>query len=161
MKKIIVLFSILATTFFHSDAWSQKKIVGGEIAAGARFGGQSGLTIKKYNGSNRSALEGVVGWNFDNAIQGFSMTGLFEKMAPLNSNGQLSGQFGFGGTAIFGDKFYLGPTGILGFDWRLKKVPVTMSVDWMPTWILIGTSRFSSLNGAFSLRYILNHKKFD
>jgi hypothetical protein len=82
-------------------------------------------------------------------------------LAPLNSNSQLSAQFGFGATMIFGDKFYLGPTGIIGFDWRVKKFPVTMSVDWMPTWILIGTSRFSSLNGAFSIRYIINHEKFD
>ena len=148
-------------SMLSSEAFSQRKIVGGEIAVGARFGGQSGVTLKKYNSSNRHALEAVAGWNFDNAISGFSLTGLTEKLAPLNSNSQLSAQFGFGATMIFGDKFYLGPTGIIGFDWRVKKVPVTMSVDWMPTWILIGTSRFSSLNGAFSVRYILNHKKFD
>jgi hypothetical protein len=161
MKKIIFALTFVTLIASASGTFAQRKIVGGEIAAGARFGGQSGLTLKKYKNSNRAALEAIAGWNFDNSIKGFALTGLFEKLAPLNSNGQLSGQFGFGATAIFGDKFYLGPTGILGFDWRVKKFPVTMSVDWMPTWILIGTSKFSSLNGAFSVRYIINHKKFD
>ena len=161
MRKSFVAAALALSFLLPSLSSAQRKLVGGELAVGARLGGQSGVTLKKYKSSNRNALEAIAGWNFDNSIKGFSLTALAEKLAPLNSNSQLSAQFGFGATMIFGDKFYLGPTGIIGFDWRVKKFPVTMSVDWMPTWILIGTSRFSSLNGAFSIRYIINHEKFD
>ena len=161
MKKLFLFFAVAALSSASFETYAQHKIVGGEIAVGARLGGASGVTLKKYGKSNRSALEFIGGWNFDDQTKGFALTGLMEKLAPLNSNGQLSAQFGFGATMVFGDKFYMGPSADLGFDWRLKKVPVTMSVDWLPTWIIIGTSRMNLLNGAFSVRYIINHKKFD
>jgi hypothetical protein len=84
---------------------------------------------------------------------------LWEKLAPLSGTGQLSAEFGLGPSLVFGDKFYGGLSGILGFDWRLKAVPVSMSVDWMPSWIFIGANEFSSFQGAFTVRYILNNPK--
>jgi hypothetical protein len=140
--------------------FSQKKDVGGEFAAGVRLGGTTALTLKKYSGYNKSAWEALLGWNFDNEIDGFNASLLWEKLAPLTASKKLNAEFGFGATMVFGEKFYFGPSGIIGFDWRLKAVPITMSVDWMPTWILVGTSRFSGTNGAFSIRWVLNHRRY-
>lgn len=159
MKKAFIAVATIVLSFLLTESFAQRKNVGGEFALGARLGGSSGITAKKYAGSGRSAFEFIGAWSFEDEIDGFTLTAMFEKLAPLNGNGQLSAEFGLGATAVFGDKFYFGPSGIIGFDWRLKKVPVTMSVDWLPTWIIVGTSKFSALNAGFSVRYILNHKK--
>lgn len=102
----------------------------------------------------------LAGWNFDEELDGFSTSLMWEKLAPLSGNAKLSAQFGLGVTAIFGDEFYFGPSGIIGFDWRLKSIPITMSVDWMPTWIFVNANRFSGVNGAFSIRWVLNNKRY-
>lgn len=143
------------------NVFSQKKAVGGEFAAGARFGGTTALTLKKYSNYNNSAWEALLGWNFDSALDGFNASLLWEKLAPLTSSRKLNAELGFGATMVFGDKFYFGPSGIVGFDWRLKSVPITMSFDWMPTWIIVGTNRFSGTNGAFSIRWVLNRKRYE
>jgi len=160
MKKAFIAAVVtLILSSLSTETFAQRKNVGGEFAVGARLGGSSGITAKAYAGSGRSAFEFIGAWSFEDEIDGFTLTAMWEKLAPLNGNGQLSAEFGLGATAVFGDKFYFGPSGIIGFDWRLKKVPVTMSVDWLPTWIIVGTSKFSALNAGFSVRYILNHKK--
>jgi hypothetical protein len=159
MKKVFIAFATLVLCFVLTETFAQRKNVGGEAAVGVRLGGSSGITFKKYSSNAHSAFEFIGAWSFDDELDGFTITGLWEKLAPLNANGQLSAEFGFGATAIFGDKFYFGPSGIIGFDWRLKKVPVTMSVDWLPTWIIVGTSRFNAINAGFSARYIINHRR--
>lgn len=159
MNKVFFVLATLFLSLMTIETIAQRKNVGGEMAIGARIGGSSGVTFKKYSSNAHSAFEFIGAWSFDDVLDGFTITGLWEKLAPLNANGQLSAEFGFGATAIWGDKFYFGPSGIIGFDWRLKKVPVTMSVDWLPTWIIVGTSRFNAINAGFSARYIINHRR--
>ena len=160
MRKFRLIVCCLVVSLFSLQAFAQPKAVGGEFAAGVRLGGTTALTLKKYSGHNNSALEFLAGWNFDNSLDGFNISGMWEKLAPLTASRKLNAEFGFGATAVFGDKFYFGPSGIVGFDWRLKAVPITMSFDWMPTWIVVGTNRFSGTNGAFSIRWIVNHKNY-
>ena len=159
MKKVFIAVSTIVLCFLLTETFAQRKNVGGEFAVGARLGGTSGLTVKKYSGSGKSAFEFLGGWGLEKDLDGFNLTAVWEKLAPLNSNGQLSAEFGFGATAIWGDEFWFGPSGIIGFDWRLKKVPVSMSVDWLPTWIVVNDNKFSSLNVAYSIRWIINSKK--
>lgn len=160
MKKVMLIVICMVSIGLAPKGYAQKKAVGGEIALGARFGGTTAMTLKRYGGNNHSAVELLAGWNFDDAVDGFNLSAMWEKLAPLTRNNKLNAEFGFGATMIFGDKFYFGPSGIIGLDWRLKTVPVTMSVDWMPTWIVVGTSRFSSVNGAFSVRWVLNRRRY-
>jgi hypothetical protein len=160
MKKWLSFVLCLLSVGFFGELYAQKGSVGGEWAAGARFGGATGVTLKKYSRYNTSAIEFLGGWNFDNALDGVNVSALWEKLAPLTGSKKLSAEFGLGATAIFGDKFYFGPTGVAGFDWRLKSVPITMSVDWMPTWIIVGTNRWSWSNAAYSIRWVLNHKRY-
>ena len=160
MRKSNVFIAMVVCLAVSVPVLAQKKDVGGEFAAGVRLGGTTALTLKKYSNYNRSAWEGIIGWNFDNEIDGFNTSLLWEKLAPLSSSSKLSAEFGFGVTAIFGDEFYFGPSGIIGFDWRLKSIPITMSFDWMPTWIIVNDSHFSGTNGAFSIRWVLNQKRY-
>jgi hypothetical protein len=159
MKKVFFAVVTIVLCFLFTETFAQRKNVGGEFAVGARLGGAAGLTVKKYSGSGKSAFEFLVANSFEKDLEGFTLTAVWEKLAPLNSNGQLSAEFGFGATATWGDEFWFGPSGIIGFDWRLKKVPVSMSVDWLPTWILVNDSKFSAVNVAYSVRWIINSKK--
>lgn len=156
MKKLAVLL-FFALFFINVQA---QKIVGGEWSVGPRLGGSSGISLKKHMGSNKAAFEFIAANSFDKRVEGFSVTALFEKLAPLNGNGQLSALFGGGFNLNFKDETKFGVSGILGFDWRLKNVPITLQVDWLPTWYFINESYFSGVNGAFTVRYVLNRKKF-
>ena len=159
MKKLFLFATVALLTVAAQDALAQKKVVGGEWAVGARFGGSSGLSLKKYGGYNTSAIEFIAGWNFDKNADGFTISGLWEKLAPLSGKGQVSAIFGLGPTMSFGDPFRLGATGIIGFDWRLKAVPVNMQIDWAPTFFFVGGTHFSATNVAYTVRYILNNGK--
>lgn len=58
------------------------------------------------------------------------------------------------------DRFDFGARGMLGFAWRLKKAPVTLQVDWMPTIFFVGDSEIMSGNAGVTARYVLNRKRF-
>lgn len=151
---VVLFFALLSTNL------QAQKIVGGEWSVGSRLGGSSGISLKKHAEGNKSAFELIAANAFDKQVEGFSVTALSEKLAPLNGNGQLSALFGGGINFNFKDKTKFGVSGILGFDWRLKKVPLTLQVDWLPTWFFVNENYFSRINGAFTIRYVLNRKKF-
>ncbi len=146
---IIVLMALVGT----SNAQ-----VGGEWSLGPRFGGSSGLSLKKHNGSNRGAFELLAGWNFDPDLEGINFNLLYEKLAPLSGE-RLNAIFGAGaGVAVFGDEFNMGLAGIVGFDYRISKV-INLQIDWQPTWYFLNGSEFSPMNAGFTIRYVLNNKK--
>ena len=157
MKRLLCS-AVLITSLLQVKA---QKIVGGEWSAGARLGGSAGLSLKKHSGSNTSAFELIAANSFDSKVDGFTLTAMFEKLSPMNGNGQLSALFGAGVNLNFKETTKVGVSGIIGFDWRLKNVPITMQIDWLPTWFLINENYFSGVNGAFTIRYVLNRKKFD
>ncbi len=163
MKKIslLIVFAVFLTSL---SAFAQKKEVGGEISLGARFGGTVGATLKRHGAYNKSAIEFIAQFkNFDDSnpdLEGFSLTGLYQKLAPLSGSSQLSALFGGGLSMNFERDFNLGVSGMLGFDWRLKKLPVTLQVDWMPTYFFINTSEFTFSNAAISARYVLNRRRY-
>ncbi|HLO81621.1 MAG TPA: hypothetical protein VK166_11710 [Chitinophagaceae bacterium] len=163
MKKIFSLISF-AVFLTSISAFAQKKEVGGEISLGARFGGTVGATLKRHGAYNKSAIEFIAQFkNFDESnadLEGFSLTGLYQKLAPLSGSSQLSALFGGGVSMNFERDFNLGVSGMIGFDWRLKKLPITLQVDWMPTYFFINTSEFTLSNAAISARYVLNRRRY-
>lgn len=126
-------------------------------SVGARFGGASGLSWKHYNRANTAAFEVLTGFNFDRAIDGLAISPFFEKLAPLTGNGKFAAIFGPGVNVIFGDKTYLGASGILGFDLRVGRVG--FQADWMPTFIFINKTYFNASNAALTVRWVFAPKK--
>ncbi len=146
---IIVMLAIVGTANAQ---------VGGEISLGPRFGGSSGVSLKKHSMTNHGAFELLAGWNFDPNVEGLNFSLLYEKLAPL-SGPRLSAIFGAGpGVAVFGDEFRLGLAGMIGFDFRISKV-INLQIDWQPTWYFTNGSDFSPMNAGFTVRYVLNNKK--
>ncbi len=158
MKLFLGLVTVLSVTLHAASLAQNASSVGGESASGLRLGGASGVTYKKYSTSNRSAFEAIASYSFDPKAEGLGITALYEKLAPLAGK-RLAAQIGVGPTWVFRDA-HIGVTGLLGFDWRLPYAPVTLSVDWAPTFFFINRTGFSPVNGAFSARYVLNSRRY-
>lgn len=143
MKKIL-LISLLAFLFIHSASaqWS----------VGARFGGASGVSLKSYSRTGSTHFEFISAFNFDENVDGFSVTILGEKFGALSESGKLGAILGAGETMIFGDEFLLGVSGIIGFDWRIGRIG--LQLDWLPTWIFVNDSYFSPINAAVTARWM-------
>lgn len=124
---------------------------------GARFGGASGLSLKSYSKSGALNIEIIAAQSFDEDIEGFALTILGEKFGALSENGKLAAFLGVGETMIFGDEFYLGVSGALGFDWRLGRIG--LQLDWLPTWIFINKSYFSPINAAVTARWVFGGRR--
>lgn len=135
-----------------------QKDLGGELSIGPRFGGTLGGSLKKhFNGNGAFELMGTN--SFDKVIKGFTMSAYGEKLAPLRGKGQLSALIGLGVNANFKDQTKFGAGTIIGFDWRLKLVPLTLQVDWAPSYYFVNSNRFIASNAAFSIRYVLNRNR--
>jgi hypothetical protein len=146
MKKVLLIsLTAFLLTQTASAQWS----------VGARFGGASGLSLKSYSKSGNLHFEAIAAANFDDHFdgKGFSLTLLGEKFGPLSEDGKLGAILGAGETMIFGDEFYLGLSGIIGFDWRIGR-RIGFQVDWLPTWIIINDSYFSPINVAGTVRWV-------
>jgi hypothetical protein len=155
---LLLVFSTLST-------FAQRKDVGGEFSVGPRLGGTLSASFKKHNNYNKSALELLLQFKDfnnveDNDLDGFGATLLWEKLAPISTSSQLSAMIGGGPAFNFNKDFNMGIAGIIGFDWRLKMAPITLQLDWMPTFYFVNISTFEATNAAFTARFVLNRKRY-
>jgi hypothetical protein len=142
LNLILAMIAFLFVQGLHAQ-WS----------VGARFGGTSGLSLKNYSRSGSTHFEAITAFNFDKELDGFSATLLFEKFGAFDSANKFGAILGAGETMVFTDDFYLGISGIIGFDWRIGR-RIGFQVDWLPTWFFVPESYFSSINIAGTVRWI-------
>ena len=104
----------------------------------------------KYFITERSAIEGLVSFG-----SRFGVGGLLEIYKPFNVQG-LSWFYGGGAYVGFeaGDT-YLGPTGIIGLDYKFANVPLNISVDWKPELDIIPDINFIPDALALSVRFTI------
>lgn len=130
---------------------------------GLRGGPFTGLTVKHFI-SEKSALEFLLASRW----KGFEITGLYEIHNRAFDVDRLKWYYGFGAHAGFynGDNTYnrwgergkqysvLGLDGILGLEYSFDEIPFNVSLDWKPTFNILGYSGFWGDGGAISIRYI-------
>ena len=104
----------------------------------------------KYFVTDRSAVEGIISFG-----SRFGLGALLEIHKPTNIEG-LKWFYGAGGYVGFesGDT-YLGPTGILGIDYKFTNVPINLSLDWKPELDIIPDINFVPDAFALSVRFTL------
>ena len=61
---------------------------------------------------------------------------------------------GAGPSAYLGNDFLLGASGELGLSYKIPDVPISISADWRPTFILVDTSTFAGDRFGLNLRYV-------
>jgi hypothetical protein len=117
----------------------------------------SNAVTGKYFITDRSAVEGII--SFGNK---FGIGALLEVYKPFNAEG-LSWFYGAGAYAGFAknsDQFgkgdgrvYVGPTGIVGLDYKFPNVPVNLSLDWKPELDIVPAINFIPDAFALSVRF--------
>lgn len=104
----------------------------------------------KYFVTDRNAVEGMLSFG-----SRFGIGALLEIHRPLNVKG-LNWMYGAGAFLGFQDKqTYLGPTGILGLDYKFDNVPINLSLDWKPELDIIPDINFVPDAFALSVRFTL------
>jgi hypothetical protein len=104
----------------------------------------------KYFVTDRSAVEGLLSFG-----SRFGLGALLELHKPTNIEGL---KWFYGGGAYVGFEngdTYLGPTGILGIDYKFTNVPINLSLDWKPELDLLPEINFVPDAFALSVRFTL------
>jgi len=146
MKNLIIL------SFF---AFALLPSASGQWAVGGRFGGASGASLKHYPKTSGGLLfEAISAFNFDENIDGFTLTLMLEKFGAFSEDGKFGAILGVGESMIFPkNDFLLGVSGIIGFDLRMGR-RIGLQVDWLPTYIFVNDSYFSPVNAAVTARWV-------
>src|SRR5439155_16750248 len=104
----------------------------------------------KYFATDRTAVEGLLSFG-----SRFGLGALLEIHNKFNTPG-LTWFYGAGAYVGFQDhNTYLGPTGILGLDYKFPNVPVNLSIDWKPELDIIPDINFVPDAFAFTIRFAI------
>jgi hypothetical protein len=104
----------------------------------------------KYFATDKTAVEAIVSFG-----SRFGICGLLEVHNQFSTPG-LSWFYGGGAYVGFQDNdTYLGPTGIVGLDYKFSGAPVNISLDWKPELDIIPSVNFVPDAFALSVRFAL------
>jgi hypothetical protein len=156
MKKIVLLAGLALFCFNRADAQSMGSSY--RTALGVKFY-PAAISVKHFTRENR-AIEGLgYFWNY-----GFRFTGLYEIHGDINGAPGLKWYVGPGAHIGFWnddwkrrypnreDGVAIGVDGVLGLDYKIKGAPINLSIDWQPSFNIIGYTYFSSWGG-LGVRY--------
>src|SRR5215213_8181561 len=141
----LVLF-LVASSFYYAAAQDYKVAVGVRLSNATPT--LSNAVTVKYNMTQQHALEGIISFG-----SRFGLGGLYEinKMTTVQG---LNWFYGGGAYVGFQDgDTYLGPTGIIGLDYKFPNIPLNLSLDWKPELDFIPSINFVPDAFAFSARF--------
>ena len=157
MRKLFLTLSFVGCCFFSSlyaqDAVQQSQDY--KLGLGLRLSTAaptlSNSVSVKYMMPTGNALEGLISFGTR-----FGLGGLFELHRPLNATPGLKWFYGAGAYVGFQDgNTYLGPTGVVGLDYKFDKIPLNLSLDWKPELDIIPKINFVPDAFALSARFTL------
>lgn len=135
MKKIILLFAVLASFTFVSNA---QEIA--DNAIGLRLGDSDGfgaeISYQRALGDN-NRLEADLGWRSGNGYDGFKLTGLYQWVWELDGNfnwyagaGGGFGSYSFDNNTLDDETFFF-LAGDIGIEYNFD-IPLLISLDFRP-----------------------------
>jgi hypothetical protein len=167
MKQTIITFFLAAGLLLlakTSDAQEYK------TAIGARLGYPVAASLKHFL-TDDHALEVYAGMRWFSGYSWTSISGAYQIHHPLEIEGieNLRWYFGGGATILFwnfgtffGNGYPTTSVGLqayLGAEYVIPNYPISMTVDWVPTFLLSGyRSGFRAGYGSVGVRYILTPK---
>lgn len=146
MKRILFALITFLSLSIVSKAQDYK------FAAGIRFSNAeptlSNAVSLKYFLTETSAIEGIVSYG-----SRFGIGALLELHKPFKPEG--FGWFYGGGVYVgFADNnSYVGPTGIVGLDYKFSGIPLNLSLDWKPELDIVPKIKFVPAAFALSARF--------
>ncbi|MCY7311759.1 MAG: hypothetical protein SGI96_09745 [Bacteroidota bacterium] len=153
MKKgFLTVLAMLAILFSQAQSKSSSGSTY-KTALGVKVWDGGGISFKHFV-SNKNALE-FIGyfWN-----QGTRITGLYEIHMPISDASGLQWYIGPGAhigvyNTKYGDGAFIGVDGVLGLDYKFKKAPLNMSLDWQPSFEFGDNRGFVGSWGGLGIRY--------
>jgi hypothetical protein len=126
-------------------------------AVGLKFIYGISLTGKTFL-NDKAALEGILRYTGGGGLSNFAFTGLYEHHTDIKSVEGLRWYVGGGGQVIYysgggGSDVSFGVSGILGLEYKIKNLPLAISADWQPTYMISPASVFSAENGGIGVKY--------
>ncbi len=119
---------------------------------GLRGGFDYGLTVKKYMGANSLDFMGHIHNN------GFQVAGLYEWNYGLSHGFNLYYGAGLGlgawNNADDDMSFGLSVDFIVGVEWKVPNVPLSLSLDWKPAIEILPVTDFYIKGFAFGIKYL-------
>lgn len=117
-------------------------------AAGFRFGGFNGLTLKKDNGAN--ALEFGASWGVGNYL---NVDGVYLWQQPVIADG-FKLYYGAGAyVGLFENNFSLGAEGVVGLEYQLPAIPLAFSLDYRPAINVLPSVRGNLINFGLGVKF--------
>ena len=149
MRKLLLAFFIcsgFAITSLQAQEFNQDY----KLGLGIRFSNASPTLSNsvsvKYFLNEKSAVDALISFGGSR----FGIGGLYEIHTPLNATPGLKWYYGAGGYVGFQDHdTYLGPTGVIGLDYKFQNIPLNLSLDWKPELDII--PRINFVPDAFGL----------
>lgn len=127
-----------------------------DSAVGLRLGFPNSITYKKFV-SESSAIElyGGVRSNFGSSL--ININGAYQIHTPIESVENLQWYYGAGAGIAIGNGFTsLSLSGYIGLDYRFEDLPISLSIDYVPTYFLGSNAlNFQGAYGNLAVRYIL------
>jgi hypothetical protein len=134
MRKLFLTLFVITGLGFIASAQEQEQASNQDykLGLGIRLSNASPTLSNsvsvKYFMYNGNALEGLISFGTR-----FGLGGLYEFHKPLNGTPGLKWYYGAGAYVGFqSHDVYLGPTGVIGLDYKFEKIPLNLSLDWKP-----------------------------
>jgi len=148
MKRLFLTFLVAITIGIFTTARAQDY----RFALGVRLSNSTptlnNSVSAKYFVTNQTAVEGLISFG-----SRFGIGALLEIHKPLSGAGF---SWFYGGGAYIGfqsNDTYLGPTGIIGLDYKFNNIPLNLSLDWKPELDIIPSINFVPDAFALSARF--------
>jgi len=139
MRAFTICLVLLAGTGLYNHLSAQDY----KVAIGVRFSSAAptlnNAVSVKYFMNETSAVEGLI--SFGNSR--FGLGGLYEKHQLIGGTPAFTWFYGGGGYIGFEDRTtFLGPTGVVGLDYKFQNAPLNLSLDWKPELDIIPSINF-------------------
>lgn len=155
MRKLLFALVVCAIALIPSKESKAQDYTWG---VGFRAGYHPALSVK-YQMSKKNSMDFIAAFR----NHGLQFTALYEWKTPVINN-HFHLYYGVGGSVGFWEEykdnryngnngFRLGIDGIIGLEFKIPQVPITLSLDYKPYVNLIGWGNDFS-NGALSVRYV-------
>lgn len=144
MKKILFIATVVLFTFSYSNAQE----------LGIRFGG--------VNGGGGAAVDGI--FTLGQFSRVHADVGFFQSSMgidalwdfvynPLGAEA-LNWYAGVGPSLLIGDDIGLGVSGEIGLEYRFTSAPITLGLDWRPTFWIIDNTKIGVDSFGLNVRYV-------
>jgi hypothetical protein len=155
MKTVFGAALILFTTACYAQESPAAMVTGApeyQAALGAKISGGVAVSYKKFV-ANTKAIEAQSMF----FSQGIRIVGLYE-FHFYNIPG-VDGLAWYAGPGIHAG-FYLksadlGIDGVIGLDYKIKNIPINISLDWQPSYSILGGAGLLPQFGGLAIRYVL------